>query len=140
MGKWTAKWQEVAIGDPRYIFGVKDVYSNELTIVKRYEPPPDISIDNVSMVSNVKAGELRTDTVTIKSDESELVVVRLKGYSSLEGEFYNLAVSIPANGYTEVETQARFNTAGPRSISYKLYYQGVEFSSWSGLLEVSPSG
>jgi hypothetical protein len=35
IGSWTAKWQPVTGGDPtRYVFGVMDVYSNELTVVK----------------------------------------------------------------------------------------------------------
>ena len=136
VGRWVAKWQSVTEDNPTYVFGVKDVYSHELTVVKRYEPPPDVSIDGVGMVSYVDAGEVRTDTVTIQSNESELVVVRLKGYSSVDGEFYNSAVSIPADGYTTVEIQSSGETAGVRTISYKLYYQGAEFDAWSGLLEV----
>jgi len=136
IGRWKAKWQPITEDNPRYVFGVKDVYSNELTVVKRYEPPPDVSIDNVDMVSYVNAGQVRTDTVTIKSDESELIVVRLKGYSSVDGEFYSSAVSIPANDYASVGIQSSFETPGVRTISYKLYYQGIEFDAWSGLLEV----
>ena len=136
IGRWTAKWQQVTENDPRYVFGVKDVYSNELTVVKRYETPPDVSIDNVNMASFVNAGEVRTDIVTIKNRESELIVVRLKGYSSIDGEFYNSAVSIPADGYASVDIQSSFETPGIRSITYKLYYQGIEFDAWSGLLDV----
>ncbi len=136
IGRWTTKWQQVTEGDPRYVFGVKDVYSNELTVVQRYEPPPDVNIDNVNMASFVNAGEVRSDTITIKSRESELVVVRLKGYSSIDGEFYNSAFSIPADGYASVDIQSSFETSGVRSITYKLYHQGVEFDAWSGLLEV----
>ena len=68
MGSWKARWQPIGEGDPTYVFGVKAVYSNELTVVKRYESPPDASIDGVDMVSYVNVGEVRTDTVTIKSN------------------------------------------------------------------------
>jgi hypothetical protein len=136
LGKWTAEWQQATESDPTYVFGVKDVYSNELTVVKRNEPPPKVIIDSANMVSFVNAGEARTDTITIKSDESELIVVRLKGYSSVDGEFYNSTVSIPAEDHTSVEVQSNLATLGVRSITYKLYYQGVEFDSWSGFLEV----
>ena len=136
LGKWTAKWKPVAECDPTYVFGAKDVYSQELTVVKRYEPPPQVNIDDVTMVSYVNAGQVRTDTVTIKSNEAELIVVRLKGYSSVDGEFYNSAVSVPAEGNAFVEVQSSFETAGIKAITYKLYYQGVEFDSRSGQLEV----
>jgi hypothetical protein len=136
LGQWTTKWQTVIEGSPTYVFGVKDKYSNELTVVKRYETPPEVNIDSVAMVSQVNAGKVRTDTVTIKSNESELVVVRLKGYSSVDGEFYNSAVSIPADGNASVAVESRFETSGIRRITYKLYHQGIEFDSWSGVLEV----
>ena len=136
IGHWTAKWQPVLEGSPTYVFGVKDVYSGELTVVKRYEPPPDVSIDNVAMASYVNTGELRTDTVTIKSSDSELAVIRLKGYSSVDGEFYNSAVSVSAEGFTTVEIQSNWETPGVRTVTYKLYHQGVEFDSWADLLEV----
>jgi hypothetical protein len=136
LGKWTARWQEVADGNPRYVFGVAGAYSAELTVNRRYKPPPDVAIINVAMVSYIIAGQVRTDTITIKNDESELVVVRLKGYSSVDGEFYNRAVSIPGDGYTSVEIQSSFETPGIRTITYKLYHEGAEFDSWSGALDV----
>lgn len=136
LGKWEARWQEVTYGNPRYVFNVKGLYSAELTVVRRYKPPPDVTIYNVAMVSRISVGQVRADTITLKSNESELIVVRLKGYSSTDGEFYNHAVSIPEEGYTSVEIQSSYETPGTRTITYKLYYEGVEFRSWSGLLEV----
>lgn len=88
------------------------------------------------MPSYVNVGEVRTDTIKIENRESELIVVRLKGYSSIDGEFYNSAVSIPAEDDTTVEIQSSSGAQGIATISYKLYYQGVEFDGWSGLLEV----
>ena len=136
IGRWTAKWQPVGEGSLTYMFGVKGIYSDELTVVKRYEPPPDVGIDGVDIATYVDAGEVRTDTVTIQSNEPEIIVVRLKGYSSVEGEFYNSAVSVPGEGSASVEIQSSCETPGVRTITYKLYYQGVEFDSWSGLLEI----
>ncbi len=134
--QWTARWQEVAGTNLRYVFSVKDFYSGELTVIKRYVLAPDATIDNVAMVSYINADQVRTDTVTISSNESELIVIRLKGYSSVDGEFYNQAVSIPANSYITVQVQSSFETPDIRTITYKLYYEGAEFDSWSGVLEV----
>ncbi|MFC1893583.1 hypothetical protein ACFLYR_06095, partial [Chloroflexota bacterium] len=33
--EWEAKWQPTSEDSPRYVFGVKDLYSGELTVVKR---------------------------------------------------------------------------------------------------------
>jgi len=35
-----------------------------------------------------------------------------------------------------VGIQSSVETPGVRTISYKLYYQGIEFDAWSGLLEI----
>jgi hypothetical protein len=136
IGRWNAKWQPVDEGYLSYVFGVKDLYSGELAVVNKYEPPPNVAIDSVALSPYVAAGETRTDTVTIRNDEEELIFVRLKGYSSADGEFYNLAVSIPAEDSVSVDVPALCEDPGVRTITYKLYYQGAEFDSWSGLLEV----
>jgi hypothetical protein len=136
IGRWNAKWQPVDEGYLSYVFGVKDLYSGELAVVNKYEPPPNVAIDSVALSPYVAAGETRTDTVTIRNDEEELIFVRLKGYSSADGEFYNLAVSIPAEDSVSVDVPALCEGPGVRTITYKLYYQGAEFDSWSGLLEV----
>jgi hypothetical protein len=136
VGRWKAKWQPVDEGYLTYVFGVKDLYSGELAVVNKYEPPPDVAIDSVTVSPYVVAGETRTDTVTIRNDEEELIFVRLKGCSSADGEFYNLAVSIPAEDSVSVDVSALCESPGVRTLTYELYYQGAEFDSWSGLLEV----
>lgn len=136
IAKWTAKWQPVVEGSPTYLFGVKDKYSNELTVVKRYEIPPQVKMDKVDMMSYIEAGKTRTDMITLKSSQSEPTVVRLKGYSSVEGEFYNSAVSVPGDSLATVAVESSFEKRGVRTITYKLYYQGIEFDSWSTVLEV----
>jgi hypothetical protein len=136
IGRWKAKWQPVDEGYLSYVFGVKDLYSGELAVVNKYEPPPNVAIDSVALSPYVAAGETRTDIVTIRNDEEELIFVRLKGYSSADGELYNLAVSIPAEDSVSVDVPALCEDPGVRTIIYKLYYQGAEFDSWSGLLEV----
>ncbi|HEY79289.1 MAG TPA: hypothetical protein G4O09_09270 [Dehalococcoidia bacterium] len=136
IGRWKAKWQPVDEGYLTYVFGVKDLCSGELTVVKKYEPPPDVAIDSVVVSPYVVAGEPRTDTVTIRNDEEELIFVRLKGHSSVDGEFYNLAVSVPAEESVSVDVTALCESPGVRTLTYKLYYQGAEFTAWAGLLEV----
>jgi hypothetical protein len=136
IGRWKAKWQPVDEGYLSYVFGVKGLYSGELTVVNKYESPPDVAIDSVVVSPYVAAGEARTDTVTVRNDEDELIFVRLKGCSSVDGEFYNLAVSVPAEDSVSIDVPALCESPGVRTITYKLYYQGAEFASWSGLLEV----
>jgi hypothetical protein len=136
LGDWKAEWIPVEEDSLAYVFGIKGVYSKELTVVRKYERPPDAGIEDVSMPSYAEAGKLRTDTVTIRNDEPEDVVVRLKGSSSVDGRFYDSAVIIPAEGIISLEIQSSLATPGVRTINYTLYYQGVEFDSWSGPLEV----
>jgi hypothetical protein len=136
IGHWEAEWQPSDEGYLTYVFGVKELYSGELVVVKKYEPPPDVAIDSVLVSPYVVAGEVRTDTVTIRNDEDELIFVRLKGHSSVDGEFYNLAISIPAEDSVSIEVPSTCVEPGVRTITYELYYQGAEFDSWSDLLEV----
>ncbi|MFC2068599.1 hypothetical protein ACFLTP_06285 [Chloroflexota bacterium] len=137
IGNWTARWQQEDVGsNSTYVFGVEGIYSAKLTVNQRYTPHPDVTINNVAMIAYINVGQVRTDTVTIQNNDDKLVVVRLIGYSSVEGEFYNQAVSLPEASYTSMEIHSSFGTPELRTITYKLYYEDTEFNSWSGLLEV----
>lgn len=136
VANWRAEWQSVLEGDPTFIFGVKTLYSNELTVVKKYETPPEVTIESVSMASYVESGQTHTSTVNIKNDEEDTIVVRLRGNSAGSGEFYNTAISLPAGSTTSFEIPAVFTESGVETITFQLYFQGTSFDTWSGRLEV----
>jgi hypothetical protein len=137
MGHWKANWQAVLEGDPTYVFGVKSLFSNELTVVKKYQSPPAVSFESVDLVPYVETDREHAATVNITNEDEEVIVIRLKGISSDSlGEFYNKAISLPAGATTSFSVPITFTEDGIKTITYELYFQGISFDSWSEKVEV----
>jgi len=99
---------------------------------------PDVSLQDVNIVSTVSTGDKRVDIIRIQNDEPHPISVVLKGTSLLTGEFYNSNIDLPADGFGWLEKEFGNNSPGTDTISYYLYFRGIELDSWSEELAVVP--
>ncbi len=98
---------------------------------------PDVAIGNVDMLSQVEVGKPHTITITLRNSESRSVTVTLKAYSSVAGEFFSKTVTIYPHDKAIVTHSPHSETAGIRTITYKLFYKSSEIDSWQGTLEAT---
>lgn len=106
------------------------------------EPPvllPNVTLDDVDMVSTVSATQSRVDILTVWNREPHPLNVTVKGASSAGGDFYSKSLEVRANGFALVESRAACDTLGSVNVTYDLYFREIKTDSWSGVLVVNPS-
>ncbi len=99
---------------------------------------PDVTLNNVDMVSSVSATQSRVDIISIWNRELHPLTVTLKGTSSAGGDFYDKTLEVRANGFALIESRAACDTPGAVDIRYDLYLRDIKIDSWSGVLAVNP--
>ena len=103
---------------------------------------PRVTIQSVTLPPNpiVSSGDLIfTHTFRVVNNESFDVTINWKGNSSITGNFDNGTVTVPKNSYTDVPKSYYYITTGIETITYTVYYNGIQLDEWSGTHYINPS-
>jgi PBP1b-binding outer membrane lipoprotein LpoB len=105
---------------------------------------PDVKIQSVTLPSGAKTSSgpfIFTDystTLRLVNNESVDVTVSWQANSSVTGNFDSGSVTVPKNSYKDVTKAYHYTSAGPVTINYTIYYNGVQIDTKSGAMNVAP--
>ena len=101
---------------------------------------PNVKIQSVTLPSNVKASTevIYPTTFRLVNTESVDITGTWQAYSSVSGNYDSGTVTIPKNSYLDITRNYIYTNVGPVTITYTIYYNGVQIDTWSGTMNILP--
>lgn len=97
---------------------------------------PDASVLDISLASKVEVGKEYAYAVSLRNNESRTLNFTLETESSVTGRLGSKQVSIPGNTtISEPQNNIKFTSAGVRTMTYRLLYNGKLVDSLSRTVE-----
>ncbi len=104
---------------------------------------PNVGIQNLTLPTNTRVSSgfivtLYDTTFRLVNNESVDVTVNWQANSSVTGDYDKGTVTVPKNGYVDIRKSYTYTKAGPVTITYTVYYSGVQLDVKSGTMNVAP--